>query len=53
MSEESVLGGGGGGWGQSLLDFACHIKDFIVMGVGSQLRVLRREEVGSLVRSLV
>lgn len=38
--------------GQSMLAFAGHLKDFIVMGVGGQLRVLRREEAGSPVRSL-
>lgn len=27
------------GWGQSQLDFSGHLKDFIVMGVGSQLAV--------------
>ena len=49
----SVLRGGGGGGGQSMLDFAGHLKDFIVMGMGSQLSILRREEDGSPVRSLV
>lgn len=38
---------------QSMPDFAGHLEDFIRMGIGSQLRVLRREEAGSPVRSLV
>lgn len=45
--------GDDGNGGTEHVGFAGHLKDFIQMGIGNQLRVLRREEAGSPVRSLL